>query len=43
LIGFTGVYLMMIIIDGRALNLVKRLNGRFAIGKRKVAAAKTAR
>jgi drug/metabolite transporter (DMT)-like permease len=40
--GMGCIFLGLIIIDGRALNLVKRLNGRRAIGKREEAALKAA-
>jgi drug/metabolite transporter (DMT)-like permease len=40
--GMVCIFLGLIIIDGRALNLVKRLNGRRAIGKREEAALKAA-
>ena len=40
--GMGCIFLGLIIIDGRALNLVKRLNGRRAIGKREEAASKAA-
>jgi drug/metabolite transporter (DMT)-like permease len=40
--GIVCIFLGLIIIDGRALNLVKRLNGRRAIGKREDAALKAA-
>jgi len=36
------IFLGLIIIDGRALNLVKRLNGRRAVGKRAETASKAA-
>jgi drug/metabolite transporter (DMT)-like permease len=40
--GMGCIFLGLIIIDGRALRLVKRLNGRRAIGKREEAASKAA-
>jgi drug/metabolite transporter (DMT)-like permease len=40
--GMGCIFLGLIIIDGRALNLVKRLNGRRAAGKREEAASKAA-
>lgn len=40
--GMGCIFLGLIIIDGRALNLVTRLNGRCAVGKRKGAASKAA-
>ena len=40
--GMGCIFVGLIIIDGRSLNLVKRLNGRCAIGQRKEAASKTA-
>jgi drug/metabolite transporter (DMT)-like permease len=40
--GMGCIFLGLIIIDGRTLNLVKRLNGRRATGKRAEAASKAA-
>ena len=40
--GMACIFLGLIIVDGRALNLVMRLNRRGAIGKREEAASKAA-